>query len=51
MFARQGEARPRVVESILADARRFPISGGVALRASLSKPSLVLVFVTRSATW
>ena len=50
MFAGQRETGLRVVESLFADARGFPISGGVALRAILPEPSLVLVLMARSAT-
>ena len=50
MFVGQREARLGVVEPFLAHASGLPIRGGVALRAILSKPFLVPVVMTRSAT-
>ena len=50
MFTGQGIARLGMIESLLADRRRFPIQGGVAARAVRAESALVRILMTGATT-
>src|ERR1700733_6218364 len=50
MFTRQGITRLGMIESFLADRRRFPIHCRVAARTLRAKSALMRVLMTRAAT-